>query len=261
MRWTSVALLGLVVVGSGCGLLKKKGGDAADAAAAPEADAATVTVTGTGAANEAAVTRYEKETPLTNEEGVIAKDGVQVKSAVNTGTIVATLNAGTPVIKMAQYFSSGVLIMFDDPSTPEETKFMGWVPTTAFVAPPGTTVTATATFRPPAPTGTVKPQVPVVKVDAGTAPVAKVDAGVTPVAVVDAGAAPVAKVDAGATPTPPSNPQGGLAFPPPPSGKCPTPYQMLDGMCRRPCTNDSGCPRATKCVPARAIGHKYCSLG
>ena len=54
MRWTSVALLGLVVVGSGCGLLKKKGGDDADAAAAPEADAATVTVTGTGAANEAA---------------------------------------------------------------------------------------------------------------------------------------------------------------------------------------------------------------
>lgn len=255
------------IASSGCGLLKKKmaGGDDDDGGAGA-ADAATVTVSGTGASNEAAVTRYAKETPIASEEGVIARDGVQVKTAVGQGTIVATLNTGTPVLKVASYFSSGVLIVFDDPATPDDTKFLGWVSPAAFVSPTGAAVTATATLKPfDKPTIYVPPAkkdagAVVVKPDAG-AVVVKPDAGAQPAAV-DAGA-PAVKPDAGAAPTPttpPANPAGGLAFPPPPNGQCPAPFQKLDGLCRRPCTNDAGCPRATKCVPARVPGHKYCSI-
>src|SRR5262245_61191373 len=101
----------------GCPLLlkkKPKQDDEEDASAL--VDAATVTVGGTGAKNESSVLRYANETPLPNEPAVIGKDGTIVRNFPSNGPQIVVLNKGTPVAKIAAYFSTGTLIMFDDPS-------------------------------------------------------------------------------------------------------------------------------------------------
>jgi hypothetical protein len=203
-----------------CPLLKKK---STDDEPPPVVDAATVTVSGTGAKNEAAVLRYANETPLANEPAVIAKDGTVARNFPGNGPEVATLSKGTAVAKIASYFSSGTLIMFDDPAG-DGSKLMGWVSAKAFdVAAPPPTKTV---FVPPrivdAGGGTVR--------DAGGS--APVDAG--------GGGARVV-VDAGAAPK-------GVATAPV-NGACPWDGWMLtEGMCRRKCNADTECPRGTKCV-------------
>src|SRR6516164_8961451 len=110
----ALTLLALVVATTfvACPLLKKQGDDAGDTAP----DGATVTVSGTGAKNEASVLRYANETPLGNLPAMIGKDGTVARNFPGNGPTVATLAKGTAVAKVAQYFSTGTLIMFDDPS-------------------------------------------------------------------------------------------------------------------------------------------------
>ncbi len=227
----------------GCPLLKKKKVTDEDASA-ELADAATIAPEGLGAKNEADVLRYASEVPLNNEPAVIGSSGAKVHNFPLGGPEIAHLPPGTAVAKIAQYFSTGVLIMFDD-LTGDGTKVMGWVAPKVFdVAAPPPTKTV---FVPP-PT----------RKDA-SAPVVH-DAGGNSVAVVDAGGSKVAVVDAGggksSTINPPPPPKGAIAVPPT-NGKCPDGWTLTQSMCRRKCAADAECPRGTKCLVKS--GTKVCS--
>lgn len=217
----------------GCPLLKKKQQDAAVEDEPPISNAPTVTVTGSGAKNEKDVLRYANETKLEDEAATIGKDGTLAKTFPGSGGEVATLSKGTAVVKIAKYFSTGVLIVFDDPTTADGTKLMGWVG-------PASLATPTA---PPAAT-TVAPVhiVPKVVVDAGKRPVGPTDAGAAPV---DAGKSvdPAKPVDAG-RPVPSS---GTITVRPDASGKCPAGMVLTAPLCRRLCNADSDCPKGAIC--------------
>lgn len=241
MRKRSSVMVGAVLAASfvGCPLLKKKpaeGEEDASATATAPPDAATVTVSGTGAKNEANVLRYATETPLANEPAVIGKDNTPARNFPGNGPIVANLAKGVPVAKIAQYFSTGVLVMFDDPAG-DGSKLLGWVTPNAFdvAAPPP----AKPVIVPPRDAGG-----PVVVVkDAGTAPVA--DAGTKP-ATPDAGSSTVVF------------PKGLVSYPPI-EGKCGEGYALTQSMCRKKCTADTECGRGLKCV--NKGGTKVCSTG
>ncbi len=210
----------------GCSFLKKKGsaGDAGldGSDLASMADAATVTVTGTGAKNEANILRYANETTVANEPAVIGKDGTVARNFPGNGPEVATLAKGTAVAKIAQYFSTGTLVMFDDPSG-DGSKLLGWVNPSVFdVAAP-----------PPA-----KPVfVPVRIVDAGVK-----DAAVVAVAGGDAGV----KHDAGLVTV--AAPPHGAASATPVDGKCPWEgWFAIGGVCRSRCRVDADCAKPLKC--------------
>ena len=235
-----LTLSSIIVAGSlsGCSLLKKKGagGDAGidGGDLASMADAATVTVSGTGAKNEANILRYENETAIANEPAVIGKDGTVARNFPGNGPEVATLAKGTAVAKIAQYFSTATLVMFDDPSG-DGSKLLGWVVPTSFdVAAP-----------PPA-----KPVVvPVRIVDAG----AKDAAAVVALSGGDAGV----KHDAGATTV--AAPPRGAASATPVEGRCPWDgWFMVGGVCRSRCSTDADCTKPLKCAPARVGRLKVC---
>ena len=248
-RPTGLLLSSIVLAASfvGCSLLKKKAG--ADGGAddlAALLDAATVGAAGLGAKNEANVLRYANETPVANEPAVIGADGAKARNFPGNGPEVATLPKGTAVAKIAQYFSTATLIMFDDPSG-DGSKLMGWVSPKVFDA------------AAPPPAKTVVVPVPVPRVDAGA--IAMRDAGA---AVADGGSKVATVVDAGggggggSNFTPPEPPKGAVAVPPT-GGKCPNGWTMADSMCRRKCATDPDCPRGTKCLSKQ--GQKVCSSG
>lgn len=218
----------------GCGLVKKKKGAAADDEDPPP-NAPTVTVTGTGAKNEKDILRYASETKLANEPGVIGKDATKVRTFPATGAEVTTLAKGTAVVKLAKFFSTGVLLLFDDPSARDGSKLMGWIAPEALAAP-GVVPVVTA----PALTA---PKV-VVTVDAGGA--AK-DAGL---AVADAGKV---VVDAGG----PVQSSGTITALPV-AGKCPAGMVLVTPLCRKPCAADAECPRGSVCTSSG--GRKTCAV-
>jgi hypothetical protein len=244
----STTLLALLVAASilGCPLKKKKT-DTVDEDE-PIADAATVTVSGTGAKNERDISRYQKEEKLADEPAVIVKDSVKVKSFPGGGNDVATLAKGTAVTKIAKYFSTAVLVTFDDPSG-DGTKLLGWV----LPAEIGTEAAA-ATGQPAVVKPVVKPvTTSVVTLDAGAKDAALKDAG--PAAPADAGK-PVAAADAGAGNTPAPVSTTALFVPTGADGKCPPGFAASGGGCRRPCNADTDCPRKTFCVATS--GKKFC---
>jgi len=213
----------------GCPLLKKKKG------LDDLGDAATVTIGGTGAKNEKDVLRYANEEKI-DEPAVIGKDNTVARNFPGNGPEVAKLSKGTIVNKMAKYFSTGVLVMFDDPTTADGTKLMGWVPVEAFdVAAPKPVWTA-----PKVVDGGARPSA----VDAG----AKADAGGSAPPAADAGGGNAA-ADAGGG-------GGSTAHGPPAvapvNGKCVDANRVLaGGMCRFSCATDATCPRGLHC---KAVG-------
>lgn len=221
----------------GCSLLKKKK-DAGAEEDPPVANAPTVTVTGSGAKNEKDVLRYASETKIAYERATVGKDGVKAKTFPSSGADVAPLSKGTTVVKIAKYFSTGVLVLFDDPTTADGTKLMGWIAPEALAAPTA------------APTAAPVFTAPKVVVDAGLK-VATADAGV-----VDAGGAADAgkatAVDAGGSPT-----STALLQVQPTTGKCPAGFVLVAPFCRRPCIVDSNCPAGTFCTTS--AGKKTCS--
>jgi hypothetical protein len=227
----------------GCTLLKKKS-DPVIEEDPPVADAPKVTVTGSGAKNEKDVLRYGTETKIADEPAVIAKDGAKALTFPASGADVATLAKGTEVVKIAKFFSTGVLVLFDDPTTADGTKLMGWVTPAALAAPTAAaTATATATAAPVL-TAAPKPAA----VDAGAKILA--DAGV-----VDAGAradaGKVAAVDAGVRAPAP------LLQVLPTVGRCPAGFVLVTPFCRRPCAADKDCPTGSFCTSS--AGKKTCS--
>lgn len=243
---------------TGCPLLKKKSAD-------DSLDASTVTVGGTGAKNEKDVLRYPTEEAL-DEVAVIGKDGAKARNFPGNGPEVATLAKGTVVKKMAKRFSTGVLVMFDDPVAGDGSKLMGWVTPTSF-----DTAAPKPVWTPPK---IVDAGAVVVKTDAGST-TTTVDAGGS--AKTDAGAATAdaggggggGATDAGGG----GGGGGGLAKPargavtsPPVSGKCPDGWAVTpspgDGLCRMVCKADAECTaqsRVTKCKAAGAL--KLCQTG
>ncbi len=265
-RGLGLTLAAVVIASSfvGCPLLKKKSADAGgddDDPSAELADATTVTAQGIGAKNEANVLRYANETALPNEPAVIGDSGAKARNFPGNGPEVAFLPKGTAVVKIARYFSTGVLILFDDPSG-DGSKLLGWVTPKAFdTAAP--TPTPTPTVPTPTTTTTTK-VVPIVKLDAGSSTTVK-DAGAPTIqdagssaAVKDAGAKPVV-VDAGSSSSSSSLPQPakGVLAVAPVDGKCPDGWAVAEGMCRRKCTADTDCPRNTKCATKQNV--KVCT--
>jgi hypothetical protein len=232
-------LVSAVIFGSfvGCPLLKKKKKKDEDPSAVP--DAATVSMTGIGAKNEATVLRYADETALANEPAVIAKDGAVARNFPGNGPQVAFLPKNTPVAKIARRFSTAVLIMFDDPSG-DGTKLIGWVTPSVF----------DAAAPPPA-----KPIVVPPKKDAGSPTPTTPDAG-------GGGGGNATVVDAGGgggggtSPLP--QPGKGIQAVAPVGGKCPDNWVIADGMCRKKCTSDKDCDRLPiKC--GTKGGQKVCT--
>ena len=208
---------------AGCGLVKKKKPVVDDE---PLPSAPTVAVGGTGAKNEKDVLRYANETPAFDEVAVIGKDGVKAKTFPATGADVASLPRGTTVVKKAKFFSTGVLVLFDDPATANGTKLLGWIAPEALVAGPVATATAAPALTAP------KVPIPVGAKDAGLG----VDAGAS----LDAGKA---VVDAGGGSAPPA-----LLQVNPSAGKCPAGFVLVGPFCRRPCTTDRECPVSSFCT-------------
>jgi len=249
-RALALSFASLVLAASfvACPFLKKKpapdAGD--DDPTAAVADAATVAAAGLGAKNEANVLRYARETPIANEPAVIGADGAHARNFPGNGPEVAFLPKGTAVAKIAQYFNTGTLVMFDDPSG-DGSKLIGWVSPRAF------------DVAAPAPTKVIVPPTPpritdagVVTKDAGSA---TADAGST-TPVKDAGASPAADAGGGGGGALPQPPKGALAVPVV-GGKCPDGWTVAEQMCRRKCTADGDCPRGTKC--ASKSGQKVCT--
>lgn len=216
---------------TGCKLLKKKG-----AAGGADEDAATVTVTGTGAKNENDVLRYASEIKMADEPGVIGKDVTKARTFPASGAEVATLSKGTQVIQIAKFFSTGVLVIFTDPATVDGSKLMGWVPPESLAAP-GAVATNTA---PP----------PVL-----TAPKAIVDAGAKDSGAADAGAADAGGADAG---------KAGAAITaiPGPGGSCPAGFALIQPppLCRKLCATDADCPKGSGAVCKSVQGKKICGV-
>lgn len=234
---------------AGCSLLKKKSADG------DLADAATVDVSGTDAKNEKDVLRYAQEEAV-DEVAVIGKDGTKARNFPNNGPEVATLSKGTVVKKMAKYFSTGVLVMFDDPVAGDGSKLMGWVPINAFdVAapkpvwtPPKVTDAGARTTTTDA-GGSTTPTA-----DAGGG--AKVDAG-GGTATVDAGGG-----GAGALP----QPARGAVTTPVVGGKCPDGWAITpppgDGLCRKRCMIDADCTAQSRVTKCKAVpGLRLCQTG
>jgi len=274
-RSVGLGLAAILIASSllGCSLLKKKlqGADAGeDDDEIAVVDAAIVTPAGIGAKNEADVLRYANETPVANEPAVIGSKGAKARNFPGNGPEVANLAPGTNVTKVAQYFSTATLVMFDDPEGGG--KLLGWVSPKAFdVTEPTPKATTTPTSAPtPSPTKDKDPA-PSRVVDAGSTPTPTKDAGA---AIPDAGSSAAAK-DAGAPPKPapdagggggggggasnstiPQPPRGVLAVPPT-NGKCPDGWAVAESMCRRKCAADAECPRGTKCASKQGV--KVCT--
>jgi hypothetical protein len=226
MRRVSVILASVLFASAlaGCPLLKKKGDDSLDAG--------TVSVPGTGAKNEKDVLRYPTEEAI-DEVAVIGKDGAKVRNFPGNGPEVASLAKGTVVKKMAKYFSTGVLVMFDDPATSDGSKLMGWVPPNAFdIAAPKPVWTAPRITDAGAKAATVDSGAGAAKPDAG---------GGSALVVVDAGGG-----GGGASGGIPQ-PKPGTVAVQPVGGKCPDNWALDSAMCRRVCRADTDCPRGIKC--------------
>jgi hypothetical protein len=133
-------LISCAVVILGCPLLKKKdeGGDAAsdaaalvaetEAAAPPAGDAAAAPAVVT-AKNSADVARYPAETPVSDDDLKLASTA-SARTSPKTGTVVANLNPGTDVTKIAEHQNS-LLVTFADPKD-ANTTLMGWIGKEAF---------------------------------------------------------------------------------------------------------------------------------
>ncbi|AKV04525.1 hypothetical protein AKJ09_11188 [Labilithrix luteola] len=206
----------MVLVVSGCPMLKKQGADAGSDAAvvdatavvedaapapAPAADAAVAPAPAPAAKNAASVARFPGETPIPNEATKVAAASASVRTTPKAGSVVATLAKGTEVNKIAEY-QDCELVTFADPKDASSV-LMGWVTKDAF--------TATATVT-----------------DAGTTAVdggAKDAGGIS-----DAGAA----ADAGKPAT---------------AAKCAAGQELVmgfgkDAMCKKKCASDKDCKNA-----------------
>jgi hypothetical protein len=80
------------------------------------------------ATNGAQVTRFPDEIPY-GPDAIVKRDGTQVRRSPGSGEVLATLPAGTDVVKLSTHNSED-LVCFDDP-TDGGPHLVGWVPQSA----------------------------------------------------------------------------------------------------------------------------------
>lgn len=146
-----VSLVALIPLASGCGLLKKKGDDAADAAAdaavAEVAEAAAPPPAAPTAANENDVSRFPDEKKLDNVTATLLRP-TNVREIPGIGKVVAALAKGGTVTEIAQR-STFFLVVFQNPA--DQKQLMGWIPQESFTAPAAVTVKAPTCTLPESP--------------------------------------------------------------------------------------------------------------
>lgn len=132
---SAVSLVAVIPLVTGCGLLKKKGDDAADAAAeaavAEVAEAAPPPVATPAAANENDVSRFPDEKKLENVTATLLRP-TNVREIPGIGKVVASLAKGGTVTEIAQR-STFFLVVFANPS--DQKQLMGWISESSFTAP------------------------------------------------------------------------------------------------------------------------------
>jgi len=84
------------------------------------------------AANGSEVVRFSDEMPFA-PDAIVARDRTQVRKSPGTGEIVATLPAGTDVLKLSAH-NGDDLVCFDDPGA-GGLHLVGWVPQSALADP------------------------------------------------------------------------------------------------------------------------------
>lgn len=130
-----VSLVAVIPLVTGCGLLKKKGDDAADAAAeaavAEVAEAAPPPAATPAATNENDVSRFPDEKKLENVVATLQRP-TNVREIPGIGKVVASLTKGGTVTEIAQR-STFFLVVFTNPT--DQKQLMGWITQDSFTAP------------------------------------------------------------------------------------------------------------------------------
>jgi hypothetical protein len=277
IRMGARQILGVAIIGwfsvlclEGCKLLKKGGAEEDAAVATPEAvadagAAATPAVDGAaptaaaGAdagiklaepANAADVARFPGETKIADEAAKLLANTTLVHKAPPSTGLVATLNKGADVVKLAS-FGDDFVVQFANPKNASE-QLVGWVNKAAFAATPVTKKTcakpqelfADGLCHQPC---TKPEQCPKGNLCNGVEMRASLDGGASlPINFCQA-APPPAAVDAGAPkPLVCASPKVAAVFP---NEKVAT--------CRKPCKNDADCKgQAKACASAKGADGK-----
>lgn len=274
-----VSIVGLLPLVTGCGLLKKKGDDAADAAAeaavAEVAEAAPPPAATPAAANENDVSRFPDEKKLENVSATLLRP-TNVREIPGIGKVVAALAKGGTVTEIAQR-STFFLVVFTNPA--DQKTLMGWISQDSFAAPVALTAKPLACTLPESPLMSDTPfcgKICVNDVDCPTGQACKGHAnkfdkaklgdavGVctifTPPAAAVATAAAAAVGGPRALPIAPlaAQPANVGVVAPGRLGACPVDFVTMNGQCHRKCATagGAGCPAAaSKCVACGASGN------
>ncbi len=281
---SAVSLIGLFPLVVGCGLLKKKGDDAADAAAeaavAEVAEAAPPPAATPAAANENDVSRFPDEKKLDNVVATLARP-TNVREIPGIGKVVAALAKGGTVTEIAQR-STFFLVVFQNPA--DQKQLMGWITQDSFSAPTAAVVKP-LTCTVPGETSLISdvpicgkvcvndPDCPAGQACKGLAKTFVVGKPQDPVRVCTIFTPPTAAAAATAVPGGPGLKTFGLGtLAPQPAtvgvvaagkvGTCPPDFAFVGGQCHRKCATAgaAGCPAAaSKCVACGAAGN-VCSV-
>jgi hypothetical protein len=273
-----VSLVGLIPLVMGCGLLKKKGDDAADAAAeaavAEVAEAAAAPAAAPAAANENDVSRFPDEKKLENVSATLLRP-TNVREIPGIGKVVASLTKGGTVTEIAQR-STFFLVVFTNPA--DQKSLMGWISQDSFAAPVAITAKPLACTLPESPLMSDAPfcgKICVNDVDCPSGQACKGHANKfvnaklgDAVGVCTIFTPPTAAVvaTAAAIGGPRAIPIGPLAAQPASVGvvapgrlgACPVDFAVMNGQCHRKCATagGAGCPAAaSKCVACGASGN------
>ncbi len=275
-----VSLMALVIpLVSGCGLLKKKGDDAADAAAeaavADLAEAAPPPTATPAATNENDVSRFPDEKKLENVAATLLRP-TNVREIPGIGKVVASLAKGGTVTEIASR-STFFLVVFANPA--DQKQLMGWISQDSFTAPVAITAKPLACVLPETPLMSDAPfcgKICVNDVDCPSGQACKGHAnkfvnaklgdavGVctifTPPPTAAVGIIPGGRVPSTvATIVVPAQP-GTVGVVAPTIGRCPDGFVKVnkDGQCHRSGCRIGGCPvAASKCVPCE--GNNVCT--
>ncbi len=281
---SAVSLIGLFPLVVGCGLLKKKGDDAADAAAeaavAEVAEAAPPPAATPAAVNENDVSRFPDEKKLDNVVATLARP-TNVREIPGIGKVVAALAKGGTVTEIAQR-STFFLVVFQNPA--DQKQLMGWITQDSFTPPaaivakpltctlPETPLMSDAPFcgricvnDPDCPAGQACKGHANKFVNAKLGDAVGVCTIFTPPTAAAATAAPAVPglktVGLGALAPQPAN-VGVVAAGK--AGTCPPDFAFVGGQCHRKCAaaGAAGCPAAaSKCVACGAAGNVCSATG
>jgi len=266
-----VSLVGLFPLVVGCGLLKKKGDDAADAAAeaavAEVAEAAAPPAATPAAVNENDVSRFPDEKKLDNVVATLARP-TNVREIPGIGKVVAALAKGGTVTEIAQR-STFFLVVFQNPA--DQKQLMGWITQDSFTAPVAVVAKPLTCTLPETPLMSDAPFCGRICVNDPDCPAGQACKGhankfvnaklgdavgvctifTPPTAAAAATAVPGSRLTGVALALPP--PPAGVNQVPPRAGACPTGFNLTtkDNQCHRAGCSLNTCGAGQFCVPCQ----------